>query len=306
MKKILTLSLLLISLGSLAQKIDVSLNLKLDSTYYLTEDANLTIIQDINGQEQMISTLIGARVAHKVIAINGTVYQMEIQYLSMNMHVEMGGKKIDFDSNDKDSSNIFSKIMASVLNKPFLMTIDKKGKVLEIKNSEELYLHMFDNVPQISEEKKAQFKTQMEQSFGAKAFKSNFQDAFAMLPPGKVGPGDTWVTNNKMESVITEDIKTTYTLQGITDDAILINGDAVVQPDNNTGFKQLNGMSVRVSNINGTATSKLKLDKNTGWISEAKVSKVIKSTVEIQASPKMPGGMTFPMSVNADIMMSSK
>jgi hypothetical protein len=307
MKKTLTLLLLFISVGGFAQKVSITLNLKTDSTYSLLTNATLSIIEDLNGQQQIINTIIDANIAHKVTSIKDSIYEMEVQYKSMGIHMEMGGKKImDISSGNTSADDLPSKLLSAMLNKPFFMTITKTGKVMAVKNIENLYAGMFDSLPQVTEAQKAQFKSQMQQSFGDKAIKTNFQETFAMFPAVAVSLNGSWVTNNSLESVVTVKTKTTYTLKDITDNALLIHGDAVILSDGNTGYKPLNGMSMRFINVTGSATTELRLNKNTGWIMEAKVEKTIKGTVEVQDSPKTPGGMTFPMSVIADMTVSDK
>ncbi len=158
MKKIFTLLLLLASAYAFGQKINLALHLKQDSTYYLTTNANLTIVQDLPGQKQVISTIISAKISHKVIAIRDSIYDMEVQYKRMNMSMEVGGKTTGFSSDDSLSSNPASKMIAGILNKSFNISITKSGKVLEVKNINNLFDNMFKDFPQVTDEQKAQFK----------------------------------------------------------------------------------------------------------------------------------------------------
>src|SRR6202012_2206588 len=121
MKKLLTLLLLLISFNSFSQKAALELNLKKDSTYTLTTNVSLTIIQDINGQKQTIATILSGTIVHKVIAIKDSVYQMEVRYTKMNIHMDIAGRIIDMNSTDDPEKNAFAKIMVAMINKPFNM-----------------------------------------------------------------------------------------------------------------------------------------------------------------------------------------
>lgn len=298
--------MLFIGIQCFAQKYTLALNLKPDSTYYLSQDANLTIVETIDGQDQLISTLINGRLSHKVIAVRDSTYELEVRYQSIGMHMVIGERRIDFSSDNKNSQDVYTKIMMGMLDKPFTVIISRKGKVLEVKNIEKLYSDMLVNLPQITEAQKAQFKNQMEQSFGDKAIKGNFQDVFAMFPATVVGLNDTWESSTLLESVVTATTTTTYSLRQITDKNYLIHGDAVIKADGSAEFKQINGMPLRYINISGTAITDLKLDKATGWITEAKISKNIKGTIEIKDNPRIPGGMTFPMTVTGDMTVTGR
>src|ERR1700733_12545437 len=111
MKKLLALSLLLISISTFAQKVKLALNLKTDSTYYLSTNGKLTIVQDIPGHNQTVDMLIGARIAHKVVAIRDSVYDMEVMYASMSMHLTVGTVTMDMNSADKSGANPISKLL---------------------------------------------------------------------------------------------------------------------------------------------------------------------------------------------------
>ena len=199
MKISLSLFMLLISMSCFAQKTNISLNLKQDSTYYLTTDANMSVIEKINDVQHFVSTLIGGKLSHKVVFIKDSVYQMEVQYLSINMHMEIEGKKFDFDSDDKNSQNVFSKVASKIVNKPFFMTITKRGKVLEIKNFDSIYEGMFTDFPQITEIQKKQIIVQLEKSFGAEAIKDSFQGVFTMYPDKEIGVNDKWIAKTKFK-----------------------------------------------------------------------------------------------------------
>ena len=48
-------------------------------------------------------------------------------------------------------------------------------------------------------------------------------------------------------------------------------------------------------------TEKIKVDKNTGWIIEAKINQEMKGETQVNATPQMPDGMTIPMMMNNEI-----
>jgi hypothetical protein len=48
------------------------------------------------------------------------------------------------------------------------------------------------------------------------------------------------------------------------------------------------------------------LDKASGWVTESKAVKKIDATVDIKDNPKVPGGLTFPMTITADIAVTGK
>ena len=199
MKKTLSLTVVFIASITIcyAQKVTLALNLRLDSTYYLTSNVNMSIIETLNGEGHVINTIISGKASHKVIAIKDSVYELSVQYERLRMHMDLGsGHVMDVNTDDNTKQDILNKLVAKMLHKSVIVIINKTGNVLGMKNSEDLYSDLFNDFPQITEAQKAQFKNQMEQSFGEKAFKSSFQDAFAMFPTVAVGLNDKWVILN--------------------------------------------------------------------------------------------------------------
>lgn len=300
--------MLFIGISCFAQKQSLVLSLKLDSTYYMSSNANLTITEQIPGQTMVITTIMSCRVAHKVTAIRDSVYELEVAYKSFNMHMDLpGGKSVDIRTDDANSNQVVNKIMRTMLDKPFTVTINNRGKVLAIKNSQNLYSGMLSSLPDtLSAEKKAQFKAQMEQSLGEKSFKNTFQDAFAVLPDANVNLNDHWSAITNLESTISVQIKNTYTLQRITNNEYMIHGDAVVTSPDSPEYKQINGIPMRYIDLSGSSTTDIELDKTTGWVTKEKVTRLVKGTMDIKDNPQVPGGVKFPMTVNADLMVAGE
>jgi len=265
----------------------------------------MTVIQDIPGQRQVITTLLNAKVSHKVIAIRDSVYDMEVEYKKLAMHIEVGGKTMGFSSDDTVSSNPVSKMIAAMLNKPFSITITKSGKVLEVKNIDHIFDGMFKAMPQLTDAQKAQFKDQMQQSFGEKTIRTNFQDAFTILPSQSVNVGEPWQSSSTLETILSCKTLTTYSVKERQANAYVIHGETVMTANDNGEYKPFNGIMMRYDHISGTGTTELKVDKATCWVTEATVIKNIKGIVSIQDSPTIPGGLTFPMSLAVDLTVTN-
>jgi len=304
MKKALTLVLLSVSFYCSAQKVKLELNLQKDSTYYLTTNAKMNIDQLLNGEHQVAITTIMGKLANKVVAVRDTIYELDVQYKGLGMHMELGEKVIDF-SSDKDDS--FSKLMSTMLNKSFTVMISKAGKIIEVKNTDVLFAGLFDSMPQASDAQKAQLKAQLQQSFGEKSIKGNLQEAFVIFPKAPLSVNGKWVANTNMEAAaVSSKTKTTYTLNSITGDYYEIGGAAIVSADKDAAYKQSSSMFMRLTDINGTTTTTLKLDKKTCWITEAHILKNVKGTMEIKKELSGAVLMTYPMIIDANSTLMGK
>jgi hypothetical protein len=298
MKKIFTLLLVLITVSSYAQKVKLELRLQKDSTYYLTMNAKLDIDQFIQNTHQIAKTTVSGKMAHKVVSIQDTSYTMEIMYRSIALNMDIAGKTLDFDSNG-DTTNILSRAMKNIIDKPFTLIISRRGEVIAVKNSENLFQNLFSGFPPIDDQKKAQLLAQLQQSFGDKAIRSNFQEAFVIFPKAPVALKGTWTSQTSMAAAaISAKTKTTYTLDNVTDKFYEISGSAVVMPDKAAAFKITNGYFMRLANVNGTNKTTLKVDKHSGWLIESNVVKDVKGTIEAKQTLAGPIIMSYPMVVS--------
>jgi hypothetical protein len=303
MKKSLTLLLLFIGINSYAQTAKLELNLQKDSTYNLNLNANFDVDQIGNGVHHTAKSTITGRITHKVIAIIDTLYQLEVRYKQLGMRVDGAGTVIEFNSDSK-TGNIMSSLLGSIIDKPFLIEMSKTGRIVSVKNIDSLFINMASEFPDISEEQKNQMIAQMKQSFGEKSIRSNFQDAFVIFPKSPLALKGTWVTTNIMEaSPISIKIKTTYTLNAITDKFYEVTGLATVSPDKTGTFRKSGDYYIRFLNANGKYTAKIKIDKVTGWVIDSYVTKNIDATSEMKKSATGPVLLSAP--VNFSVKMTN-
>jgi len=305
MKKLLLVSILFISYTTVfAQKTTLALNLTQGNTYYMVTSTNMAISQTINGQMQNVNTSLTAKMAFTVTAVKDTSYAMQVKYDRLGMQMELPTGTMSFESDKNDKNDIFSTIMQNMTNKPFSIVMSKTGKVLSIGNTEALSRGLFDNVAQLNDEQKAQFREQLMKSFGPDAFKSNIEIGTAVFPNVKVAVNDTWSVKNHSEDGMQTKMTTIFTLNEVTASAYMVHGESVISPRNANEYTEMNGMPMKY-NVNGTSQYDLKIDKESGWIAEARINQVIKGNVEIKDNPKLPGGMIIPMTITDDQTISN-
>jgi len=287
-----------------AQKVKPALKLTAGDTYYTISDINSTVTQNLNGQQASYTIGMAAKTAFKVIDIKDTVYDMEVRYQSIGMKMQSTAGDMDFNSDRKDAQDIPSKVLAAMVDKPFLVTLSTTGRVLEVKNIEKIMASVFDGLPQMDTLQKQQLMGQFLQSFGEKSFKSNLEQSLAIYPSVKVSKGDKWIVNTLLESVMVADVQSTYELQDITDTYYLIHGDSRIATVRGRE-SQVNGMPVSYD-LTGIIVSDIEADKTTGWVAEAKIKQDISGTFQIKDNPKLPGGMLVPMTVHTDMITTDK
>ncbi|HWD90059.1 MAG TPA: DUF6263 family protein [Mucilaginibacter sp.] len=304
MKKLAVSVILLISsVAVFAQKATLALNLTKGSTYHMVTNTNMAMTQVMNGQLQNINTSLMAKMAFKVTNVMDTSYAIQVTYERIGMQMDLPNGVASFESDKNNPNDILSTVMGNMVDKPFSIVLSKTGKLLSIKGTENLSSDLFAGLPQLTALQKGAISNQVMQSFGPEAFKSNIEIGTAVFPDVKVGVNDTWLVNSAVKSNMPTKMATTFTLNKITADAYMVHGESVISPQNINEYTEVNGMPTKY-NVKGTSQYDLKIDKESGWISEARINQVIKGSFEIKDNPQMPGGMIIPMTITDDQTIS--
>lgn len=307
MKRLLlsTLVALSVAFTCQAKKTELSLHLQQGKAYTQVTDSHITIDQEVQGQQMKMVMDIKGGMTYRVTAVTASGYDMDVQYDSLSMAMQMPQGTMNFSSEKNDASDIFSSILKSMKNRPFQVKMTTKGKITEVKNLDKLFDSMFESAPQLPEQQKAQIKSQLMRSYGEDAFKGNVEMTLAIYPDKPVAPGDTWVIENKQKSGMPVEITTTYTYKADDTSDYLITGDSKLQTSNPDQYIENNGMQMKYD-MTGTMTSEIKVDKSTGWIKEANLKQEMQGTTTIKANAQMPNDMQIPMTMHNDMTFSDK
>lgn len=297
MRTIITLIFALIILASChSQSTDLSLKLEKGKEYKQIMNSKATIIQQINGQKiNMTMTIIGTMTfLVKDISESNFIIDTKFEKLSMSMQMPQG--TIDFSSEKNDPNDIFSAVLSAMKNKTFEVKMNKTGKITEVNNVEALWETAINQFGQISEMQKEQIKAQIMKAYGGKAVKGNIEMVTAIFPDQPVNKGDKWTINTELESGMSAKMITNYEFTELTSDYALINGNSIIETSDKDAYIESNGMPVKY-NLTGSMLSEIKVDKNTGWIIEAKIHQEIKGDAFIKENPQVPNGMKIPMTM---------
>lgn len=286
-----------------AQKEKLELNLLKGGIYKQKITSIMTINQTVNGQLINMDITINGSTTYKVIEIQNTVFEMEVRYESLTMKMGLPNGVMEFNSEKNDETDIFSTILNSMINKPFLVKMTNKGKVNEVKNLELIFSNMFEKFPQLSDAQKEQIKNQLLQAYGEKAFKGNIEMFSAIFPNSPVSKGDKWTIKTQLESGMAGKMNAIYILKEINDSHYLISGEAKIETADKEAYIESNGMPLKY-NLNGTMNSEIKIDKKSGWIINAVIKQSIKGTAYVKDNPKVPGGMEIPMTLTNQMIIT--
>jgi hypothetical protein len=177
----------------------------------------------------------------------------------------------------------------------------KIGQITDVKNIEFLIDDVLSHFTELPAEQLAQLKAQFLKSFGEDAFKASFESLSAIYPSKSVDKGESWEIKTKLESGMTADVISTYTLSAINANSHVIKGRSIITSANRDTYVPINGMPTRYD-LSGSMSSEIELDKITGWVIEAKINQEIQGDVYIKKNSKLPDGLIIPMVMKSTLM----
>ncbi len=306
MRKIQILILLfLVSFSCFAKKTNLRLNLKNGQEYLQNMDSKVSIEQNVNGMTINITMNIKGIMSYTVDKDNGDSYDLSVKYNSLNMKMQMPQGAMEFSSEKEDTNDIFSTILGEMVGKTFFITMLKNGKITEVRNTDVLFESIYNKIPNAPESQVKQVEKQLKDAYGEKALKGNLEMVTSIFPDEPVAIGDTWNVSTNMESGFSALMTSTYKYIEEGSDFYLIGGDSEIQTEDKDAYVENNGMQMKYK-LNGTLVSKIKINKESGWIVEANITQELKGTTEIKGNAQMPDGMSIPMVMKNDMTITGQ
>ncbi len=293
--------LFIFAFNSNAQKYELGYNLQKNEVYNQNLKCNISIKQEVGGQKMDINMSVNSASSFKIIDIKADVYKAKVTYdkISMDMNMGMGGDAMN------KVKEMMDKMMNSIKGKSFEMEMTKKGKVNSVKGMDSLFMGMFDSIPNMPEEAKAQMRTQVEESMGEKSFIANMEQMTAFFPANAVAVGEKWTnTNTVNSSTLSLTMNGEFTLKEVKADYYIITGSGNVTTPDNAQTKKTNGMEMKM-NMGGLITYTLKIDRKTGWLINVEILQNLKGNTEILPSESIPDGMKIPMEMINNMVITN-
>ncbi len=304
MKKVQILALLwVVSIACFAQKSTLKLNLKQGQEYLQKQDSKINIEQNINGMTINIVMNIYGVMSYNVDKSNGDSYDLSVKYKSLKMSMQMPQGSMEFSSDKVDENDVFSTILGEMVGKTFYINMLRNGKIKEVRNTDVLFSSIYDKLPNAPEAQVAQVKKQLQDAYGGDALKGNLEMVTSIFPDRPVEIGDTWNVTTNMKSGFSALMSSTYKYLEEGSDFYLIGGDSSIKTEDTDTYVENNGMQMKY-NLAGSLVSKIKIDKSSGWIVEAKIDQELKGNTEIKGNAQMPNGMSIPMVMKNDMTIT--
>lgn len=297
MKILFTLGIVLIMSNiCYAQKIDLTLNLESGKLYKQQIETKSIISQEVDGQKIGMEISNISNMSFLVKKIQNENYELEVKYDMINMSID---NIMQFSSETKNEHDIFSAILSELIGKPIEITMSRKGRIIAIKNIEDLFEKILEKFAEVPDIELAKFQTQLKDAFGEAAFRSSIELFTAIYPETSVQKGDKWNISTNLETGMSAMVTTNYEFQDQIPGYILIQGRSEIKSDKEADMESAG--FIMNYDISGTMTSEIKMDKESGWIVEAIINQEMNGVSTIKPNELMLEGMIVPISITTSM-----
>ena len=161
MKRYMTLLVAVLIITSTHAQTTLSLNLQKGEEYNQNASLEITTVTEAMGMEFEIITTIAADITFQVNEVKPDGYEMTAKYKQMRLGLELSGEVTEYVSDDPDSSEPLSRVYHRMMNQPFGVTMERSGKITDIRNMEEVIGEAVDNNTTLNEREKEEMRAQM-------------------------------------------------------------------------------------------------------------------------------------------------
>jgi len=241
---------------------------------------NMTMNQDMT-----MSTV------YEVTNAEGDNKKISVMYDQLAVKSSNGATTVEYDSKDPGKQDQNLKYMNGMLNKPFSMTVNDKGEIVQLSGVKEMIAGIADS----SNPNMEMVKEQMNQTFNDSTIRSMMQQSFYVYPDNAIAPGDSWERQFSMTGMINMQMNNKFKLVSVSNGIahIEVNSKIVGTAGNNPAMKQMK------MELNGTQTGTMDVEVSSGLITDSKMKQNMKGKMSMM-------GMEIPMEISSDVHITGK
>lgn len=283
-----------ISQIAFAQSAPLRLNLKTGETYRQLTNSVITINQVIEGMPFDMSMEVFAGMAYRVESVADGIYQIEVQHEGARLSMEMMGESVSYGADATDTNDIVSVLLHEMKKYPFHIALSDRGKVIQVTKIGDWLAPTMEKLKHFPQELVGPMIDQVLKSYGEEAFKGNIEMVTAIFPDHEVAPGDQWNIKTHLNSTMTADIDTRFTLLRRNKQTVILTGDAVIHTDDTAPATEMSGGTIKYD-LSGTMKSEIEIDAFSGWIASATFDQQLEGENVIEAMEAMGNTLKVPM-----------
>jgi hypothetical protein len=240
---------------------DLQYHLSTGAIFKVRQDAQQTIVQELDGAAHEITNQINGVLEFKVVGKKEENYLLELVFKDLNLKMtsSIQGELMNVRAKEVVPGDMQSNIFNSILNSPITITMAKNGNILDVKGGNALVEKMTNASGLEDAFSLNMMKKSLEKEFGSEALSNSYEQMTYIYPENKVKVGDTWQNEYKGKSAA----KNTWTLKALTVKEAKINGRSTVT-------MKISDPATTME-LSGTQTTGITADMSTGFVSKMTV-----------------------------------
>ncbi len=259
-------------------------------TYRTVNETETSI--SIMGMDQIVLVEQTIDQAYKINEVkpDGTIdVTIKTAAIKMEQTNPMMNRKFDSENPEDSEPKGMLDGLSNMIGKEIQVKLDKKGRMISMDVEDDMLEDLFDESAGGD-----QMKAQMEGLFGESAISNNLKQLTGFYPEQPVKVGDSWVTNNVVETGMKMNVSTTYTLKERKGGIAVIDFKSDIVTAEGVEPMEMMGMKMTYD-LKGTQTGTTQVDEKTGWATKTQ------SQQDLKGKMNMSGGQMGDMSADMKI-----
>ena len=251
----------------------LKLNLEKNKVYRLKSTSEQTISQTMNGIQQNTNVTANSVVSIKMMDASADFIVAEFRFDTLVTITNAMGKVVNINSANEgnitsaEAGDVMTVFMNRLSRNPLYVKMDYTGKVIELVNAKMLSDILLKDTASITGESAPVIKMQVANMTSQKALISMAEIFTHNLPGKSVTTGDKWdITENMNSGGMSLDFITTYSLEGIKENAADLTAESTIQASPNAEPLTYGPAKVMYDELKGMGKSEVVLDTRTGLI----------------------------------------
>jgi hypothetical protein len=279
--------------GAQAAPLNLALKLEKGRTYYQKTTMDQRITQTLMGQQQVVEQSIGTGMKVDVLDVDGRGNMRIRQTFTWSMFKQknpMTGTT-EYDSSKQTAAPAGSEPLGALLGQSYVVTVNPKGRVLDVNGVEELKQAVLKKLPPGGEQNQTMMI--LAPYLSEKPLRDTVEDMLAFYPDRPVEFGDSWSKRTTLSVGFGMTIDHTWTLQKREAGVAIIGETAAVRSDPNAPPMDAGGMKMRFD-MSGTQENTLRVNEATGLLLSNQGRQQLKGDIKLAMSAEAPPMMVIP------------
>jgi hypothetical protein len=269
---------------------------KVGDEYVMSQTTKQGLKQTILGTEQTGGNEYVGDMTLKVKEVTSDGAKIEAQFLKLRIRsVSLLGEIVT--NSEGDLEQVQNKMVKSMMNKPFMVTANKVGQIVNVEGAENLWSDIASM--NLDQQSAAPAQQLLKQFINNKALKSNIEQSMVHYSENKVNEGDKWNSNLDLPNFPIK-VDNSWSLTGVKGGIASVNADGIfTTADKEKTIELPNGFKAKVD-LNGAQQMKSTVNVKTGWARDLSLHAEMKGKMLLLAGGMLPMDVEVPMEIITD------